>query len=48
MTMQRPSENAVSLRSRRDGDLGVTAVADLLNAAQTANSQRAAGLELNR
>ena len=41
-------QNAVSLRSRRDGDLGVTAVADLLNAAQTANSQRAAGLELNR
>ena len=40
--------NAVSLRSRRDGDLGVTAVADLLNAAQTANSQRAAGLELNQ
>ena len=41
-------QNAVSLRSRRDGDLGATAVADLLNAAQTANSQRAAGLELNR
>ena len=41
-------QNAVSLRSRRDGDLGVTAVADLLNAAQTANSQRAAGLELNQ
>ena len=40
-------QNAVSLRSRRDGDLGVTAVADLLRAAQMANSQRAAGLELN-
>jgi len=40
--------NAVSLRSRRDGDLGVTAVADLLSAAQVANSERAAGLELNR
>ena len=40
-------QNAVSLRSRRDGDIGVTAVADLLNAAKTANSQRAAGLELN-
>ena len=40
-------QNAVSLRSRRDGDIGVTPVADLLNAAQTANSQRAAGLELN-
>ncbi len=40
-------QSAVSLRSRRDGDLGVTAVADLLRAAQMANSQRAAGLELN-
>ncbi|WP_186494997.1 threonine--tRNA ligase [Synechococcus sp. A15-62] len=41
-------QNAVSLRSRHDGDLGVTAVSDLLSAAQTANSERAAGLELNR
>ena len=41
-------QNAVSLRSRRDGDLGVTAVADLLSAAQMANSERAAGLELDR
>ncbi|WP_115008859.1 threonine--tRNA ligase [Synechococcus sp. N5] len=41
-------QNAVSLRSRRDGDLGLTAVADLLSAAQMANSERAAGLELNR
>lgn len=41
-------QNAVSLRSRRYGDLGVTAVADLLGAAQLANSERAAGLELNR
>ena len=40
-------QNAVSLRSRRDGDLGVVAVADLLRAAESANSQRAAGLELN-
>ena len=40
-------QNAVSLRSRRDGDIGFTAVADLLRAAQMANSQRAAGLELN-
>ncbi|WP_250398851.1 threonine--tRNA ligase [Synechococcus sp. MU1648] len=40
-------QSAVSLRSRRDGDLGATAVADLLRAAQTANNQRAAGLELN-
>ncbi len=42
------AQNAVSLRSRRDGDLGVTAAADLLNAAQMANSERAAGLELNQ
>ena len=41
-------QNAVSLRSRRDGDLGVIAVPDLLSAAQMANSERAAGLELNR
>ena len=41
-------QNAVSLRSRRYGDLGVTAVSDLLSAAQMANSERAAGLELNR
>jgi threonyl-tRNA synthetase len=40
-------QNAVSLRSRRDGDLGVVTVADLLRAAESANSQRAAGLELN-
>ena len=39
-------QNAVSLRSRRDGDLGVVAVADLLRAAQSANTQRASGLEL--
>ena len=41
------TQNAVSLRSRRDGDLGVVAVADLIGAAQNANSQRAAGLKLN-
>ncbi len=41
-------QNAASLRSRRDGDLGVTAVAELLSAAQMANSERAAGLDLNR
>ena len=41
-------QNAASLRSRRDGDLGVISVADLLSSAQMANSQRAAGLELNR
>ena len=41
-------QNSVSLRSRRDGDIGVTAVADLLSAAQKANNERAAGLELNR
>ena len=39
-------QNAVSLRSRRDGDLGVKSVTDLLTAAQAANHQRLAGLEL--
>lgn len=39
-------QNAVSLRSRRDGDLGVVTMADLLRAVQNANAQRAAGLEL--
>ena len=41
-------QNAASLRSRRDGDLGITSVADLISSAQMANSQRASGLELNR
>jgi threonyl-tRNA synthetase len=36
----------VSLRSRRDGDLGSAAVADLLAAATGANTRRAAGLGL--
>jgi threonyl-tRNA synthetase len=36
----------VSLRSRRDGDLGSVAVADLLVAAGLANTLRAAGLDL--
>jgi threonyl-tRNA synthetase len=36
----------VSLRSRREGDLGSVAVADLLAAASTANQDRAAGLGL--
>ena len=40
-------QNAVSLRSRRDGDLGVTSVDALLKAAQLANSERQPGLELN-
>ena len=39
-------QNAVSLRSRRDGDLGVIAVSDLLMAAQQANNERQAGLSL--
>ena len=39
-------ENAVSLRSRRDGDLGVTSVDALLNAAQWANTERQPGLDL--
>jgi len=37
---------SVSLRSRRDGDLGTVAVAELLSAAAAANQQRAAGLNL--
>ncbi|TVS02494.1 MAG: threonine--tRNA ligase [Cyanobium sp. PLM2.Bin73] len=37
---------AVSLRSRRDGDLGTRPVASLLEAAQRANRDRAAALEL--
>ena len=40
-------QNAVSLRSRRDGDLGVTSLDALLKAAQLANSERHPGLELN-
>ena len=38
-------QNAVSLRSRRDGDVGVTPVQDLPTAATTANAERAAGLQ---
>ena len=37
---------SVSLRSRRDGDLGSVAVADLLNAASQASQDRSAGLQL--
>ena len=40
-------QNAVSLRSRRDGDLGVTSVEALLKAAQQANAERQPGLGLN-
>ncbi|MDP7999657.1 MAG: threonine--tRNA ligase [Synechococcus sp. SP1 MAG] len=40
-------QNAVSLRSRRDGDLGVHSVDVLLQAAQLANTERQAGLGLN-
>jgi threonyl-tRNA synthetase len=36
----------VSLRSRREGDLGGVAVADLLSASADANRERAAGLGL--
>ena len=36
----------VSLRSRRDGDLGCVAVADLVAAATRANQDRSAGLPL--
>jgi len=40
-------QNAVSLRSRRDGDLGVHSVDVLLQAAQLANTERKPGLGLN-
>jgi threonyl-tRNA synthetase len=40
-------QNSVSLRSRRDGDLGVTSVEALLKAAQRANAERQPGLGLN-
>ena len=40
-------QNAVSLRSRRDGDLGVTSVDALLKAAQRANAERQPALGLN-
>jgi threonyl-tRNA synthetase len=36
----------ISLRSRRDGDLGSVAVADLVAAAGRANQDRSAGLPL--
>jgi threonyl-tRNA synthetase len=37
---------AISLRSRRDGDLGSVALADLVAAAAQANQDRSAGLPL--
>jgi threonyl-tRNA synthetase len=37
----------ISLRSRRDGDLGSVALADLETAARQASAKRAAGLELS-
>ena len=40
-------QNAVSLRSRRDGDLGVHSVDALLQAAKLANAERQSGLGLN-
>ena len=40
-------QNAVSLRSRRDGDLGVHSVDELLHAAQLANAERQPGLGMN-
>ena len=39
-------EHAVSLRSRRDGDLGSVAIQDLLSAGREANQQRSARLSL--
>ena len=41
-------QNAVSLRSRRDGDLGVISVDALLHAAQLANTERQPGLGMNQ
>jgi threonyl-tRNA synthetase len=40
-------QNAVSLRSRRDGDLGVHSVDALLHFAQLANAERQPGLGMN-
>ena len=40
-------QNAVSLRSRRDGDLGVHSVDALIQAAKLANAERQPGLGLN-
>ena len=40
-------QNAVSLRSRRDGDLGVHSVDALLQSAKLANAERQPGLGLN-
>ncbi len=40
-------QNTVSLRSRRDGDLGVISVDALLHAAQLANAERQPGLGMN-
>ena len=39
-------QNAVSVRSRRDGDLGVIAVSDLLKGGQEANDNRQPGLSV--
>ena len=41
-------QNAVSIRSRRDGDLGVISVDALLHAAQLANAERQPGLGLKQ
>jgi threonyl-tRNA synthetase len=43
---QEATTETVSLRSRRDGDLGCVAAAELLRAAERANRDRAAGLGL--
>ncbi|MEB3308395.1 MAG: His/Gly/Thr/Pro-type tRNA ligase C-terminal domain-containing protein, partial [Cyanobacteriota bacterium] len=44
---QEAENETVSLRSRRDGDLGCVSVIELLNAAEQANRDRAPGLELS-
>ncbi len=43
---QEAEQGSVNLRSRRNGDLGAVALAELLASAAQANSVRAAGLEL--
>ena len=43
---QEAEQNSLSLRSRRQGDLGSVALGDVLQAAAAANAARGAGLEL--
>ena len=43
---QEAEQGSLSLRSRRQGDLGSVALSQVLSAASAANAARAAGLEL--